>query len=212
MYESADKAIALMNKEFIKLFRRLKSLSFDEMNVMSNTKATYEKADAFARRIYKELIKKVSDDVYDMYSDDEEIEYAASLTRNYDDLLNAMLNGYSPTLKYVYSHEVERKRSRCAESILSAEENGGSPSKEVDTALRLWTNMTSQYADDIEWEATIGMYKELGFEKVKWITEKDDRVCKVCKERDNKLYRISNIPPKPHIGCRCSVIPVKEKK
>lgn len=211
MYENADKVIALMNKEFIKLFRRLKSLSFDEMNVMSNTKQTYDKADRFARKVYRELVKKVSDDVYDMYSDDEEIEYSASRTKNYDDLLNAILNGYSPTLKYVYSHEVERKRSRCAESIIASAENGQSPSKEVDTALRLWTNMTSQYADDIEWEATVDVYKGLGFDKVRWITEKDERVCKVCKERDNKIYNISNIPYRPHIGCRCSVVPVKEK-
>ena len=207
MYENADKMIALMNKEFIKLFRRLKSLTFDEANIMSNTTKTYSQADKFARKMLKELAKKVADDVYASYSDEE---------ADFDDLLDAwllgVLDGYSPTLKYVYSHEVDRKRSRCAESIMAVKQNGGNPSKEVDTALRLWTNMTSQYADDIEWEATIEMYKQLGFEKVRWITEKDDKVCKVCKERDNKVYMIGNIPIRPHIGCRCSVIPVKEKK
>ena len=202
MYENADKVIDIMNKEFIKLFRRLKTLSFDEANVLSNTKSTYAKADKFTRKMLKELAKKVHDDIY---AEDD-----------FDDLLDAwllgILDGYSPTLKYVYSHEVDRKRSRCAESIISANENGGNPAKEVDTALRLWTNMTSQYADDVEWEATIETYKRLGVGKVRWVTEKDERVCKVCKERDNKIYRINNIPYRPHIGCRCSLVPIKEKK
>ena len=30
--------------------------------------------------------------------------------------------------------------------------------------------------------------------------------------RDNKIYKITDLPPKPHYGCRCYIVPVSEKE
>lgn len=209
MYEKSDKAISYLQKECIKLFRKLKTLPFDEMNILSATKATYAKADNISREAFFAL----ADSVYRDTLDDEDDEAfmlgiiaGRDISKNLDAWLQEQLNRYNPVTKYVYAHEVERKQARCAEALIATK----SP-KEADNALKYWIQQVSQYSDDVEYGATILAYSDLGIEKVRWVTEKDDRVCAICAERDGKEYPIDNIPDKPHYGCRCWVEPVKEK-
>ncbi len=122
--------------------------------------------------------------------------------------LLAFLEEYSPVTKYVFNHEVERKMARCAESIISSPV---SKDKEVMTALRLWAQMVAEYALEVTDEATKQAYKDSGVKKVIWLSFEDSRRCKTCKDRHNKVYDIDKIPPKPHIGCRCYVMPYDEK-
>ena len=219
MYEASDKAIAYINKECIKLFRKLKTLKFDEANVLTETKAIYTQVDSISQRAYLELAKAVYDSTYD---DDEElllgiiagreitkgkdfiVDVTKGRTTNFAEWLREVLNEYNPVTKYVWTHEVERKQSRCAEALISTK----SP-KEVNAALRYWTQQTSQYSDDIEYKATVLAYKDMGIGKVRWVTEEDDRVCPICEAREGKVYPIDDIPPKPHYGCRCSIEPIK---
>ena len=53
-----------------------------------------------------------------------------------------LLSEYDPVTRYVYTHEVERKRMRLAEAYIAS--NGDS--REVKKALRLWSNMIRQYS------------------------------------------------------------------
>ena len=115
-----------------------------------------------------------------------------------------LLSEYDPVTRYVYTHEVERKRMRLAEAYIAS--NGDS--REVKKALRLWSNMIRQYSIAITDEALLLTYKKAGVEYVKWITEEDERRCGQCAERHGKVYRIDNVPPKPHMGCRCYFEPV----
>ena len=113
--------------------------------------------------------------------------------------VDKILDAYDPVVKYVYSHEVERKAARLAESILAS----NTKSKEIETALRYWTVQMREFAVRITDEAVSQALIDSGEEEARWITEKDERVCKVCEARDGKIYPLSRFPSKPHIGCRC---------
>ena len=82
---------------------------------------------------------------------------------------------------------------------------------EVDSALRYWSAMTTQYAIITTDAATKRAYMDSGVSDVMWVSVKDDKRCKVCKSRDGKIYPIEDVPPKPHIGCRCYLIPYSEE-
>ena len=47
-------------------------------------------------------------------------------------------------------------------------------------------------------------------EKIVWETEKDLRVCEVCRNRDGKVYELKRVPKKPHYNCRCWLRPFVE--
>lgn len=113
------------------------------------------------------------------------------------------LGGFDPVTKYIFNTEADRKQARAFEAIAVTK----SPA-EVDKALRLFHAQVKQWADEVTDEATMEAYESQGIKKVRWITERDARVCSICGERDNKVYRIGNVPEKPHINCRCYLQPV----
>ena len=69
--------------------------------------------------------------------------------------------------------------------------------------------MLAQYALEITDAAQLQQYREDGVQKVRWVSQEDARRCKTCKERHGKIYDVDNVPPKPHIGCRCLLEPVE---
>lgn len=193
MYELTDEIIAYLNKKFIRLFGRLKGLTvIDELNVIGKVNEVYKEAETLTQSCFLELAQKVYKETVNNPKFNFELAWVAGF-----------LNQYDPTTKYVFSHEVERKAARCAESIIAS----NTKVREVETALRYWSNMVTQYADDITVAAVVQAYKDDGVEKVIWLTEMDNRRCKECVKREGKIYDIDKIPPKPHIGCRCWIKP-----
>lgn len=193
MYEYADKILQYLRKRFIRLFRNFKAQpSFDELNVLSSSKALYQELE----QITEECLLMIAKQAYQAQGG----KFVELITHAW---LLGWLNQYDPVTKYVYNHEVERKCSRFAESVIASTNKA----KEIDTALRYWSNMVSQYAIEITDKATEQAYRDNGVEQVMWVTVKDERRCKECRERDGKIYDIDKIPPKPHIGCRCYKIP-----
>ena len=120
--------------------------------------------------------------------------------------LLAFLLGYNPVTKYVYEHEVDRKRARLTEAIIAV----GVKQQEFITAFNLFWKQTAQYGIDVTDASTLKAYKDMGVKKVRWKTEEDNRVCKTCKDRNNKIYPISKLPSKPHYNCRCWFEAVKD--
>ena len=193
MYELTDEIIAYLNKKFIRLFGRLKGLTvIDELNVIGKVNEVYKEAETLTQSCFLELAQKVYKETVNNPKFNFELAWVAGF-----------LDQYNPTTKYVFSHEVERKAARCAESIIAS----NTKVREVETALRYWSNMVTQYADDITVAAVVQAYKDDGVEKVIWLTEMDNRRCKECAKREGKIYDIDKIPPKPHIGCRCWIKP-----
>lgn len=187
LYKYADGEIAKLNRYFIQEFLRFQGLRVDEMNVLSSAKSMYARMDKAARKAFVRMARDKDDD----------ITIAEALF---------LLSEYDPVTRYVYEHEVERKRMRLAEAYIAS--NGDS--REVKKALRLWSNMIRQYSIAITDEALLLTFKKAGVKYVKWVTEEDDRRCAECAARHNKVYRIDKIPPKPHLNCRCYFEPVKK--
>ena len=186
MYEYTDKVLLYLRKKFIRLFSKFKTLaSFDELNVLQSSKSLYAELQELtidgllliAKEAYKAQNGKLPELITEAW-------------------LLGILNEYDPVTKYVYMHEIERKCSRFAESVIAS----SNKSKEIDTALRYWSDMVSQYAIEITDRATQQAYVDDGVEQVIWVTVKDERRCKECRNRDGKIYDIAKLPPKPHGG------------
>ena len=195
-YSKTDKTIAYLNKQYAKLFRRV--TSFDELNVIEVSHEIYDEALKMVEQEATRLVKSV----YDSYRESETIPASEALA-----MVVTMLGAYNPVTKYVYKNELDRKRARFAEGVISSD----TPAEEVALAKRLLAAMNKQFADDATFDAVVKAYADDGVKRVRWITAVDDRRCKECKARHHKIYSIDNIPPKPHLHCRCYVEKVDEK-
>ena len=196
-YLKTDKTIAYLNKQFARLFRRV--TSFDELNVIPVSHEIYSEALQLTEQEATRLVKTV----YDSYSESRE----AIPSSEAHAAVIAMFAAYNPVTKYVYENELDRKRSRFAEGVISSD----TPREEVELAKRLLIGMNKQFLDDATFDTVVKAFADAGVEKVRWVTAVDDRRCKECKARHHKVYSINNIPPKPHLHCRCYVERVPEK-
>ena len=197
-YLKTDKTIAYLNKQYAKLFRRV--TSFDELNVISVSHEIYDEAKKIVEQEATRLVKSV----YDSYRESEE---ALPVSEAHAAVIS-MFAAYNPVTKYVYENELDRKRSRFAEGVISSD----TPREEVALAKRLLAGMNKQFADDATFDAVVKAFTDAGVKRVRWITAVDDRRCKECKARHHKIYSIDNIPPKPHLHCRCYVEKVEDKQ
>ena len=196
-YEKTDKTIAYLNKQFAKLFRQV--TSFDELNVIEVSHEIYDKAIRVIEQETTRLVKSVYDSNRDSGSITSESAY---------DLVLALMLAYNPVTKYIFRNEVERKRARFAEGVISSD----TPMEEVKLANRLLAGITKQFEDDATFEAVVTAFRDDNIKEVRWVTAVDDRRCTECKSRHGKIYPIDRIPPKPHIHCRCYVEKVREGK
>jgi hypothetical protein len=189
-YGKTDKTIAYLNKQYAKLFRWV--TSFDELNVISVSHEIYDEVQKLVEQEATRLVKAV----YDSHRESEAIPASEA-----HDFTVALMGAYNPTTQYIYRNELDRKRSRFAEGVISSD----TPREEVELAKRLLVSLNKQFADDATFEAVIKAFEDDGIQRVRWITAVDDRRCKECKSRHHKIYDIDKIPPKPHLHCRCYV-------
>lgn len=204
-YDLADKAIKDMNRRNLRAFDGLKTLKFDELNVLRTVRKVYDDSVRIAKRRYQQI----AEDAYmealilaGMERSKAEKLAEESIT---EDWVLDMLEEYDALTLYSFVNEVERKKQRTAEAILAAQDKVA----EVDKALRLWTLQVSQYADNSVFYATVDGYQKAGIKKVKWVSEKDSKVCNICNELDGKIFDIDKVPQIPHWRCRCILEPVK---
>lgn len=188
-YEYTDKVISYIDKQLIGRYSRLKSLvSFDELNVLEEVNTLYREVNIIVRKAFVSLAYKV-------YKSTKKTDFG-SIDEQWVD---ALLNGYDPVSKYVFNHEMDRRCARLIEAVIASD----SKAQEVDSALRGMSFMCRLYADRITDEATMKAYNDDGEDYVKWVSEKDERVCSVCRKRDGRIYEIGNVPKDPHPNCRC---------
>lgn len=203
-YELSDRASKLLNSKAVRRFeaarRKLAVLKFDELNVIKTVKALYRDLAADNKKAFTDLAIMAYEDAARHELDDEEDELMGLW------LMSEVLDKPNPVTGYIYTNEVERKRDRATESINASTKKR----QEFQKALRLWSRQTAEYCDIVTDEATLKAFKDIGVKKVRWSTEKDDRVCPACGPRDGNVYDINKVPPKPHVNCRCILLPVKE--
>jgi len=189
MYEYADLVINYLNSQFIEKFSKLKStIATDELNILQTVKTMFAEMDELVR----EWLYHLAVVAYENVSNGD----VSGITEQW--LLDEVLERVDPVTKYIYSSEVERKCSRLYESLML-----GWDSVEIDKSLRYWSLMVEQMAISTVDAATLQAYEDMGVLKVIWRAEIDGRECSICHKRDGKVYSMEELPPKPHIGCRC---------
>lgn len=204
MYARADKAIRQMNRTNLRLFGKLKILPIDELNVMSATKAVYGESIRTAKKKYLNIGYWAFIDAMLLAGailKDAEKQVGKVIVPEW---VTGILKDFDPVTLYRFMNEAERKRVRLAEAMIASNKRN----REIDKALRYWTLQTSQYAINVTDRATIAGYKAAGVKKVKWVTERDEKVCDACDVLDGAIFDIDNVPPKQHYNCRCTVVPV----
>lgn len=202
MYEITDRYLAIMKRKYIRMFSQFHAdaADFDELNILKNSKKLYQELLTYTKKQYLKMAKGIYEETFE----------ACRRQKNRkpkqvdDDWLDYVLSLYDDVAEYIFFNEVDRKQSRFAESVVASENS----EKAIKTALRLWSNMVSQFAISVSDEAALKALKDAGYRKVEWHTEEDEKVCDVCKRRNKKIYPVSNIPKKPHWNCRCWVTPL----
>jgi SPP1 gp7 family putative phage head morphogenesis protein len=215
MYRLADKLLEQLKKLIRREFNRLGVFGFDELNaprVTAETEALFERLMRENKTQYLKAAKKA-------YSDAVALAVAAGYADPGREGINEMwliglLGAYNFVSGYLYESEAERKRLRLAEQMMTAREylNRALYNDSIRRSANLWWTQTVHYMLDTVDEATLDGYRDSGVEKVKWNTNIDGRECKICRERNNKVYAIDNVPPKAHRNCRCYLTPVPKSK
>lgn len=185
-YNHMDEVLKKLKASIRKTFSRFNAtMKFDEVNLIKKTKKLYEDLTKLNEEAYLEVAKKVYKETY---------PEGKGLDSKW---LKMFLLAYNPTMKYVYSHEVDRKCSRLYEALLSTKRK-----KELITAFNVWYRQTSQFAIEVTDHAVIQAMTDKGVTKVRWNTQQDGRVCETCRKRHGRIYPIDNLPVK-HPNCRC---------
>lgn len=212
MYKYLDSLLAKVKKKLRIEFNRLGVMGFDSLNVVNTKKLTKEMFDRLLAENEKSYLKAAKD----AYSKAKKKAKAAGYTEEKsegvgDEWLLGVLLAFNMITGYLYDREAERKRLRLNEQILTAREfnNRDLYNESLRKTANLWWTQTLQYGITVVDEATIQAYEDMGVDKVKWIAELDNRTCKVCRERNGKIYELSKVPAKTHYNCRCYLEPVE---
>ena len=210
-YALADLRIDELNKltlgrfEAVKrqLRRKKDGVSFDALLVSQVLTALYKQLDTDLRYELYLLIEEQYEEMADSVGFEE-------LDEGFEDLfLENILFKPDPITHYAYDAELLRKRDRAIEAV-NAVSGVQNKQDELDKALRLYSQMVGQYVDTVAYEAAIKAFKDAGVKYVKWVTQKDEKVCVECDSRDGKIYPINRLPARPHWRCRCECKPLNK--
>lgn len=206
MYAYTDKALSALNRQYLRLFRKLKLLDFDELNVVNQVVTVYRQADMLAKKTYLDAaihayLFALAEAVKAGF--DAEIP-DADATPIDSDWIQDMLFEADPVTLYEYAPEWERKRQRLIEALAATNR----PNAEIDKALKYAVLQVSHYADKATQEAAIRAYRDAGVKKMRWVTMEDEKVCAKCGPLDGKVFNIEDAPEMQHYRCRCRLVPV----
>ena len=215
MYKHLDTLLAKVKKKLRTEFNRLGLLGFDELGVTNTkkvTKAMFDRLLSENEKMYQKAAEKAYSKAKTSakeagYREEKESELGG-------EWLIGVLLAYNFVTGYVYNREAERKRLRLNEQILTAREYDDRQmfNNSLRRGANLWWTQTQQYGVTVVDEATKQGLIDMGVKRVRWNAKIDGRECKVCRERHNKIYKISEVPEKTHYGCRCYLEPVKTEE
>lgn len=201
-YEACDKAISAMNKENVEAFGRLKLADWDQVNVIRTVVTVYRTSMRKARKRYLKVARYGY--LYGMYLCGLERDTKAAEKAITEKWVDRVLTETDFVTMYRFNNEAERKAYKLAETLeVSPDRN-----REIDKALRYWSQQLGQFAINMTDYAILQAFEDAGVDEAIWDTVKDERRCHACRELDGKRFKLDDVPPKPHIGCRCHLIPV----
>lgn len=187
-------------------------MGFDELNVLNTRKTTAQ----MYKRLSQRNERLYLDGGYFAYlfafGQASKLGFAGNRRRIDAKWVEGYLKEYNPVTRYIYEKEVDRRRMRLNEGILTDREFDSRENFQTDVrrSADYWWTQTVQYGINACDAAMIDAYRDCGVKRVMWVTKGDARVCKHCRERNGVIYDINNVPPKEHYMCRCTLEPVKE--
>ena len=205
--------IAVLVTELRKEVNYLDVLAFDELSAPRITVLTKKMVSRLLKSNKKAYVKIAKEASEEASEDIKELTGIAVKPLKTDEaFIAAILAAYNPTTGYVYENEADRKRARLAEALIAAVIAGLRLNyrKELKKFANLWHTQTKQYAITVVDNTRIETFRKNGIRRVRWETQKDERVCAECGARDGKIFDIDKLPEK-HYGCRCWLMPVLEK-
>lgn len=214
MYRYLDSLLDAEREKIRTEFNRLSVTGFDELNVIGTQKTTQAMFDRFLKDNEALYLKSAKDAYKKAVGTAKGDGFSGKESGVDSDWLAGVLGAYHLVTGYLYHKEVDRKRMRLNEQILTAREydNRRMYQDSLRKTANLWWTQTVQYGISTVDEATIKAFKDMGVERVRWVAADDEKTCPTCGSRDNKVYKVSELPPKPHYRCRCHIVPVKAKE
>ena len=211
MYRILDALLKAEKKKVKTEFNHLSVMGFDELNVINTRKIVQEMFDRFLRDNEALYLRAAKDAYKKAIKLAKEEGYLGDETEVTDEWVVGVLTGYNVVTGYLYDKEAERKRHRLVEQILTSREygNGTMYQESLRRSANLWWTQTAQYGISAVDEATKKAFKDMGVKEVRWIAADDEKTCPTCGLRDNNIYKLHKIPPKPHYGCRCYIVPLR---
>lgn len=211
LYRPLDDFLKRLKKKIKEAYSVLIVSGFDQLNVIQLTAVTdnvYRQLDRFNRKEYEKLVEHA-------WEWAEEIVGKKISKPDFDEFVRNYISGYDSVTQYVYTKEIDRKRMRLNESILTAREYQDIVQlhKAVKKASDLWFTQSSQYALDLMLEGVKAAYDQSDADKdeTKWMWNAviDGHECQECHDRNGRVYLKRNYPRQPHYGCRCYPTPVR---
>ena len=199
VYDACDKAIKAMTRETVEAFGRLKMAKWDQIHIIRTVVAVYRESAKKARKRYYEvayeayLLMLMTLDV-----PPKEAHQMADKAITMD-WVDKVLEETDFVTLYRFNTEAERKAYRLAETLEVTEDRA----KEIDKALKYWSQQLGQYAINFTDYAAMQAFEDAGIERVMWMTQRDERVCGECAALNGLIFELDEIPPKPHVNCRC---------
>lgn len=166
-------------------------------------------------KLYKSVFKTIKAEFTAILNPIYEDIYDEALDMGFDgdirDLDEAWIeeffDEYNPVTKYVFSNEIDRKKSRLFESLVASTFE---ITQSYRTAEKLLIRQIKQYAIELEDAIARVVYEDTGVTMLQWVAEDDHKTCETCKELDGQIFKLKDVPPKQHYNCRCYTIPIKE--
>jgi len=212
IFRHADRALMVMLNDMNREFQNLSTeIGFDELNVMETRRrvnAMYARMDARIRREYRSVARKA-------YMDACAEAGVSGKAFDAEAFVNGALKAYDTVSDFVYDREWIRKRDRLFESIIATERGNQEMRRNLKRGLDVLANQVRQYADNITAKARVYAFREAGADVLVWITEDDEKVCKVCRPRHEQFYPIEWLPEYPahwHCRCRLDLADMEERK
>lgn len=212
LYVSTDQYLEKLKIKIRQEINHVLTLGFDELSAIHTKRLTieiYERLKEFNLSEYKKIARQARVNAQTVLAPDE-----IKKLKNQDDdeTVEDLLMAYNYVTGYLYDKEADRKRLRMGEEIMTAREFNDRDylRKQLKRSADLWYTQSGQYAQDIEDTVLRKTYEEAGIKRVMWVTEHDERVCKVCEALDGNIYPIHDAPRKQHYHCRCFLVPVRD--
>lgn len=203
-YEACDRAIRQMNRENVELFGRLKLAKFDEVSVIKTVVGIYEQSMKRARKKYFEIAFEAY--ILGLMMCEVESKKAHKMAEKAITMswVDKVLSQTDFVTLYRFYSETERKAYKLAETL----EATTAKNREIDKALRYWSQQLGQYAINVTDYAVVQAFRDAGVAMLQWVSEKDNRVCNECYALNGQVFLTDEVPRKPHWGCRCTFRPV----